>query len=139
MQMIQSQFAPAFGLKKGALMLHGIDTGTVTKRMIFERAVELAAIHGSSYHAITKDDWNQARRELTGNSETEAKEEIIDSAPESERWDTIHGSDGSMTPVSHSEDEDEGGHSDSARLVEEGIGETARDQMLQAANARKTS
>jgi len=128
---------PAFGLKKGALMLHGVGIGTVTRRMVFQRAVELAAINGSSYHAISKSDWDQAKRELTGEPEMDPKEALLESAPELERWDPVPGSGGSIAPESPSEDEDEEGHSDSARLVEEGISEAAHDQMLQATKLRQ--
>ena len=128
---------PAFGLKKGALMLHGVGIGTVTRRMVFQRAVELAAINGSSYHAISKSDWDQAKRELTGEPEMDPKEALLESAPELERWDPVPGSGGSTAPESRSEDEDEEGHSDSARLVEEGISEAAHDQMLQATKLRQ--
>ena len=63
------QVIPAFGLKKGSLMLNGLGIGTITRRMVFRRAVELAAIKGSSYHAISKTDWEQAKQELTGEPE----------------------------------------------------------------------
>jgi len=125
--------SPAFGLKKGVLMLHGVAIGTVTRKMVFQRAVELAAINGSSYHAISKSDWEQAKRELTGESELDPAQEQLESMPESERWDPIPGSQGIMSPTSSSEDEDAEGHSVSAGLVEEGINEAAHEQMLQSA------
>ena len=68
---------PAFGLKKGSLMLNGAGIGTVTRRMVFQRALELSAINGSSYHAISKADWEQAKQELTGEPEILSKEIIF--------------------------------------------------------------
>ena len=68
---------PAFGLKKGSLMLNGAGIGVVTRKMVFQRAVELSAINGSSYHAISKADWEQAKQELTGETEILLKEVII--------------------------------------------------------------
>lgn len=62
-----------FGLKKGSLKLNAAGVGTVTRGMVFQRAVELAAIKGSSYHAISKADWKQAREELTGEPEMLSK------------------------------------------------------------------
>ncbi len=119
-------------------MLHGVGIGTVTRRMVFQRAVELSAINGGSYKSITKNDWDQAKRELTGEPDLDPIETILESAPESERWDPIYGSNGSMAPSSSSEDEDQEGHSDSAKLVEAGISEAAHDQMLQVTRSRQT-
>jgi len=78
MQMNPSHHAvPAFGLKKGSLILNGAEIGTVTRKMVFQRAVELAAINGSSYHAISKADWEQAKQELTGKPKILSKEVIL--------------------------------------------------------------
>ncbi|MFZ4775400.1 MAG: hypothetical protein ACOYM3_08565 [Terrimicrobiaceae bacterium] len=55
----------------------------------------------------------------------------------SERWDPVPGSTGSRAQISASEDEDEEGQSDSARLVGEGIAEAGHDEMLQAARMRR--
>jgi len=132
MQMNFTHSTPSFGLKKGVLMLHGNAIGTVTRKMVFQRAVELAAINGVSYHAISKSDWEQAKRELTGESVLDPDQALLESIPESERWDPVPGTPGTRAPESSSEDEDADGHSDSARLVEEGISEAAHDQMLQS-------
>ena len=43
--------------------------GTVTRKMVRERAVELAAINGHSTQEVSKSDWEQAKRELTGEPE----------------------------------------------------------------------
>jgi hypothetical protein len=120
-------------LKEGALTENSAGIGTVTRKMVRERAVELAAINGRSPHESSKSDWEQARRELTGDSEMNPKEAILESAPESERWDPVHGSSGHKMPVASSEDEDEEGRSDNERLVDEGIGEAEFDQRRQAA------
>jgi len=97
-------------LKKGILMEHSVGIGTVTEE--------------------------KARRELTGGSEMDPKEAILESAPESDRWDPVHGSTGTQAPETSSEDEDEDGRSDSARLVEEGIHEAEHDRMLQATEVK---
>jgi hypothetical protein len=120
-------------LEEGALTENSAGIGTVTRKMVRERAVELAAINGRSAHETSKSDWEQARRELTGNSDTDPKEAILESAPESERWDPVHGSTGHKVPVASSEDEDEEGRSDNERLVDEGAGEAELDQRRQAA------
>ena len=106
--------------------------GTVTRKMVRERAVELAVINGRSAQDVSKSDWEQAKRELTGDSDMDPQEEVLESAPESERWDPVPGSTGHKVPVASSEDEDDEGRSESEQLVEEGIAEAEHDQMLQA-------
>lgn len=111
--------------------------GTVTRAMVRERAVELALINGRTALEVSKSDWEQAKRELTGEPGTDSNEAVLESAPESERWDPVHGSTGHKVPVASSEDEDDEGRSDSERLVEEGIAEAEHDQRLQAARTQR--
>ena len=120
-------------LKEGALTKNSAGIGTVTRKMVRERAIELAAINGRSAHEASKSDWEQAKRELTGNSDMDSKEAVLESAPESERWDPVPGSTGHKVPVASGEDEDEEGRSDNERLVDEGTGEAELDQRRQAA------
>jgi len=75
---------------------------------------------------------------LTGGSDTEPNDVILESAPESERWDPVHGSEGHKAPESGSDDEDDDGRSDSARMVEQGVAEAEHDQMVQAAGEEET-
>jgi hypothetical protein len=120
-------------LKQGALTENSKGVGTITRKMVRERAVELAVINGRSAQEVSKSDWEQAKRELTGDeSEMDPKEAALDSAPESERWDPVPGSTGQKVEVAASEDEDEEGRSDNERLVEEGIGEAELDLRNQA-------
>ena len=120
-------------LKEGALTKNSAGIGTVTRKMVRERAIELAAINGRSAHEVSKSDWEQAKSELTGNSDMDSKEAVLESAPESERWDPVHGSTGHKVPVTAGEDEDEEGRSDNERMVDEGAGEAELDQRRQAA------
>jgi hypothetical protein len=120
-------------LKEGALTENSAGIGTITRKMVRERAIELAAINGRSAHEVSKSDWEQAKRELTSNSDTHSKEAVLESAPESERWDPVHGSTGNKAQVTFGEDEDEEGRSDNERLVDEGTGEAEHDQRRQAA------
>ena len=124
-------------LKEGALTENSVGIGTVTRGMVRERAVELALINGRTALEVTESDWEQARRELTGKPDTDPKEAALESAPESERWDPVHGSTGHKVTVASSEDEDDEGRSDSERLVEEGIAEAEHDQRLQAAKTQQ--
>jgi hypothetical protein len=120
-------------LKDGALTENSAGIGTVTRKMVRERAIELAAINGRSAHEVSKSDWEQAKRELTGDSDRDSKEAALESAPESERWDPVPGSTGHKVPVASGEDEDEEGRNDNERLVDEGIEEAEFDQRRQAA------
>ena len=124
-------------LKAGVLTENSAGIGTVTRGMVRERAVELALINGRTALEVSQSDWEQAKRELTGEPDTDPKEAVLESAPESERWDPVHGSTGHKVPVASNEDEDDEGRSDSERLVEEGIAEAEHDQRLQAARTQR--
>ena len=122
-------------LKEGALTENSAGIGTVTPKMVRQRGAELAAIDGRSSPGESKSECEQARRELTGEPDTDPKEALLESAPESERWDPVPGSTGHKVPEAPSDDEDDEGRSDNERLVEEGIAEAEHDHMVQAARA----
>jgi len=119
-------------LKKGALTEDSAGIGTVTSKMVRQRAAELAVIDGRSEQDVSRSECEEARRELTGEPEMNPKEAALESAPESERWDPVPGSTGHKVPEAPSADEDEDGRSDNERLVEEGIAGAEHDQMRQA-------
>jgi hypothetical protein len=123
-------------LKKGTLTENSDGIGTVTDKMVQKRAIELAIINGRAAHEVSKSDWEQAKRELTGGSDIDPKAAVLEAAPESERWDPLPGSTGHKAPVAASEDEDEEGRSDDERLVEEGIEGAEHDQMRRASRKR---
>jgi hypothetical protein len=116
-------------LKDGALTENSAGLGTVTRKMVRERAVELAVINGRSAQDVSKSDWEQAKRELTGGPDADSKTAVLESAPESERWDPVPGSTGHKVPVASGGDEDDEGRSDDERLVEEGVAGAEHDQM----------
>jgi len=122
-------------LKQGALTENSAGLGTVTRKMVRERAVELAVINGRSAPEVSKSDWEQSKRELTGEPDTDPKEAVLESAPESERWDPVPGSTGHKVPAASSDDEDDEGRSDNERLVDEGIAGAEHDQTRQASRA----
>jgi hypothetical protein len=124
-------------LKAGALTENSAGIGTVTRKMVRERAIELAIINGRSARTVSQADWEQAKRELTGKPDLDPKEAILESAPESERWDPVPGSTGHKVPEAPSEDEDDEGRSDNERLVEEGMAGAEHDQMRQATKKPK--
>ncbi len=122
-------------LNKGILTTNFLGVGTVTHKMVHDRALEIAAIDGRTAQEISKLDWEQAKRELTGESEpdTDPKDILLESAAETERWDPLPGSTGHQTPESSSEETDDEGRSESEQLVDKGMMEATHDQMLQAA------
>ena len=81
-------------MKEGALTENSAGIGTVTRKMVRERALELAIINGSWLHHASASDFAQAKRQLTGEPDMAAKEAALESAPESERWDPVPGSTG---------------------------------------------
>jgi len=122
---------PDCGLK----MMCGVSgsrLGTVTRKQARELAVEPAVIAGRTVKDVSKSDWEQANRELTDEPAADPKAAILESAPESERWDPVPGLAGRKTPVVPGADANDEGRSDNERLVEEGIDAAEHDQMRQA-------
>ena len=113
--------------------------GTVTSEMVEARARELAAINSRPSSEPSEADYQQAKRELTGDAETDPQEESSESIPDSEGWDPVAGSTGRQAADSLGEDEDAEGRSESAQMFEEGVTEAEHDQMRQAALADEES
>ena len=126
-------------INQGLLAENCIEIGPVNRAMVRARAVELALINGRTAQEVSKSDWEQAKRELTGESDTDAQEALLEAIPEAQRWDPVPGSTGHQAPESASEDEDDEGRSQSEQLVDEGVAEAEHDQMLQAARSAKKS
>ena len=126
-------------LNKGIIMENAAGIGTVTSEMVEARARELAAINGRPSSEPSEADYQQAKRELTGESEMDPQEESSESVPDSEGWDPVPGSTGRQAADFLGEDEDAEGHSESAQLFEEGVTEAEHDQMRQASRADEDS
>ena len=63
-------------LKEAVLIINSIGIGTVTRKMVRERAVELAVINGRAAHDASASDWDQAKRELTGEPEIDPNQRL---------------------------------------------------------------
>jgi hypothetical protein len=122
-------------LNKGVLTENFIGIGPVTRAMVHARARELALIAGHAAPHVSQSDYEQAKRELTGGADIDRQEALLESMPETKRWDPVPGSTGRQVPDSPSEDEDDEGRSESEQLVDQGVQEAEHDQMLQAAKA----
>ena len=120
-------------INKGIISENLKGVGTVTRQMVHQRASELALISGRAGQRVQQADYEQAKRELTGESDIDQQEEKLNELPESMRWDPVPGSVGHETPGAESEDMDEEGRSDVEKLVEQGSEEASHDQMRQAA------
>ena len=119
-------------LNKGIIEKNSVGIGEISGEMIAERGKELALIAGQP---MTKEDCEQALRELTGGNDMDDNQAFLESVTEDKRWDPLPGSTGHQIEDLVSEDEDEDGRDESAQLVEEGVREAEHDQMLQAAKA----
>jgi hypothetical protein len=126
-------------LSKGILTENFVGVGPVTRAMVHARARELALIAGHSPPYVSQADYEQAKRELTGESDIDRQDAILESMPESKRWDPVPGSSGRQVPEAPSEDEDDEGRSETEQLVDEGMEEASRDSMHQAARANEKS
>ena len=122
-------------LNKGVLTINGTGIGNVTREMVHARAQELALLAGYAAPHVRQSDYEQARRELTGESDIDRQDALLESLPESKRGDPVPGSTGRQAPESPSEDEDQEGRSQTEQLVDEGAEEAERDRMFQAARA----
>ena len=123
--------------QEAVLIINSTGVGTVTRKMVRERATELALINGRSVQDVSVADWEQAKRELTGGLDIDPKEALLEAAPETERWDPLPGSTGHIVPVTSIDGEDDDGRSMGEKLINEGVQEAEHDQMLQAARAEE--
>ena len=66
------------------------DPAKEAPRSLSERVARFAiAINGCSAQDVSKSRWEQAKRELTSEPDTDPKEAVFEAAPESEGWDLV--------------------------------------------------
>src|SRR6266478_6242848 len=68
-------------LNKGIIMENAAGIGTVTSKMVEVRARELALINGRRSSKPSEAEYQQAKRELTGEEEIDLQEENLESVP----------------------------------------------------------
>jgi hypothetical protein len=120
-------------INKGIISEKLAGVGPVTRKMLQQRASELALIAGRPRHEVQQADYEQAKRELTGESDIDRQDAILNALPESKRGDPVPGSVGRETPGAEDEDMDDEGRSETEQLVEQCSEEAIHDQMLEAA------
>ncbi len=121
MSMNDHQHHPA-----GKITLHGDGLGAASPDMVEKRAREIALIAERDPDEFSDADWDQARRELLGDQNSNAPEETDDNAEVVEEWNVVASSNGHRAP--RIEDDENVGE----QLVTDGIEEAAHDQMLEA-------
>ena len=113
--------------EKGRISNRFGPVGTVTWEMVRDRAREIAVINGREETDVLDSDFDQARRELTTLESEGPKQEMLESVPESERWDPVPGSPGKQIRRQPLEDEEP----ENVRMVQEGVEDAEHDQMVQ--------
>jgi hypothetical protein len=108
-------------------------TGATPRARVDARTRELAQLAGRLPQAISQSDYEQAKREVTGETDLDRQGAVRDALPETERWDPIPGSAGHQAPESPSEDEDAEGRSETVQRVDEGAARAGRDQVRESA------
>ena len=104
------------------------------KKMVQERAREIAKINGRRDHQVLDSDLEEARRELTGEEILEATPTAAENLTEDERWEEVAESKMKRAETVPAPDE----QTFAEKLVEEGVGEAEHDQM-RGSVSRKTS
>jgi hypothetical protein len=122
-------------INTGKLTNNFREIGAVTPAMVKKRAGEIALMDGRAASAASPADHEKARRELSGASDVDRQDTVLEALPETKRGDPTPGSEGRQAAESPSEDEDDEGRSETELLVDEGAEEAERDRMLQAARS----
>jgi len=109
----------------GKFITRASGLGTVTEEMVIKRAREIAVTNGRNGNDYTRNDYDEARRELVGFPNTEATE-IENDVPDTGDWLADGADKGQRAPVRPARDE----QTFAEDLVEEGVDEATHHQML---------
>jgi hypothetical protein len=113
----------------GKMSDHFKGLGTVTPEMVKARAREIALINGRDPHAFSEEDWEQARRELTGVENRPDKSEHRDTESAVGRFDQEPGTSGEKVETGSVPDEELVAED----LVQEGLEEAQHERMVEGA------
>jgi hypothetical protein len=122
--MDQSSQRPA-----GKISVHGMGLGAPTPEQVENRAREIAMIDERDPNSFTDADWDQARRELLGETLPPPPEESERAANRAEEWEVTPDDRGHRVNTEGPGDEEE---SVGEQLVSDGVQEASHDQMLEA-------
>jgi hypothetical protein len=113
----------------GKITVHGNGLGAPSPEDVEKRAREIALIDERDPDDFTDADWNQAKRELLGETTPPPPEESEEAAKMEEEWEVTPDDRGNRVPRPGVDENEEtlGEH-----LVSDGVEEASRDQMLEA-------
>jgi hypothetical protein len=117
----------------GKISDHFRGVGTVTRKMVIERAKELAIINGHESGHYTKEDFLEAKRELTGAVPSLTEEGEDEPLASLTTWDEDPGTSGHQVEKNELIDE----QAVDELLVEEGVSEAEHEQMVEGAKAEE--
>jgi hypothetical protein len=109
----------------GKFVEHARPLGTVTEGMVIKRAKEIAVIKGRNGNDYTRDDFEEARRDLVGLPDA-APADAANDLPDTGGWLGEAGDKGHRAPVRPARDE----QTFAEDLVQQGVEEATHDQML---------
>ena len=113
----------------GKINVHGMGLGAPTPEQVEARAREIALIDERDPNEFTDADWNQARRELLGETMPPPPEESEEAAKMEEEWEVTPDDRGRKVNRPGAEDDEE---TVGEQLVTDGVEEAIHDQMLEA-------
>jgi hypothetical protein len=109
----------------GKYIARATPLGTVTDEMVIKRAREVAVTNGRNGNDYTQNDYDEAKRELTG-PRREAQDSPENKIPSAGGWLAEGSDEGHRAPVRPAND----GETFAEELVEEGVEEATHHQML---------
>lgn len=113
---------------EGRLSDRGEGLGTVTRKMVMQRARQIAVVNGRTEKDVMDSDIAQARRELQGEDEMNPPPSAEERLPEDKRWDPVPASEGEQAPTFPAADE----QTFAEKLYDEGVADAEMDQEIEA-------
>jgi hypothetical protein len=115
-------------IEQGRFSDRGEGLGTVTKKMVMERARQIAVINGRTEKDVMDRDIAEALRELRGEDEMKPQPTTEESLTEDRRWDPVPASEGEQAPTVSAPDE----QTFAEKLYDEGVADAEHDQEIEA-------
>jgi len=112
----------------GRFSQHARGLGTVTEKMVRERAAELALANGRPPGQVLDVDIQEARRELTGAETLVPNPTPAEELTEDQRWEPVPASTGKKAPTKEATDE----QTFAEKLVDEGLEDAEQDNVYKA-------
>lgn len=106
---------------------HSRGLGTVTRETVLKRAREIALINGRSEDQVLPNDFDEAKRELTGGGELVSDPEAPVRRSHDEIRETIRGSQARVAGRVPAHDE----QTDAEKIVEQGMMDAEHDRMVE--------